>query len=272
MLGSDSSVPIIASQNSVLVTEYSVSCLAEEPHREDREHRAGLAQDAVELLVEFQDVERPPEIAVADRRRRAEREDDDGGVEDRHPRLVIEIARDEHQHGADHAHRDHEDDLLRVGHAAERKRQHGGAEHEPAAEDAPVDRRAARLFPRGSAPRRSARSAGSPARSGTPSRAKTDRPARPTIRRPPAMPTDSDSRPSTCTMPSSAAHFRRPAWARRSRVDARHHFGRHRIRDHVLDDGAEHDQQRAEHIELVRRQEGEPAAGGARERDQPGRR
>jgi hypothetical protein len=32
---------------------------------------------AVEIRIEFQDVERPPEIAVADRRRCAEREDDD---------------------------------------------------------------------------------------------------------------------------------------------------------------------------------------------------
>ena len=84
------------------------------------------------------------------------------------------------------------------------------------------------------------------------------------------MPADSARRPSTCTMPRSARTSGvRPRLA--VRIDARDHLRRHGVRDHVLDHGAEHDQHRAQHVELVRRQKREPFAGGAGERDQPGR-
>ena len=224
MLGSDSMVPIIASQNSVLVDRIFGELLGEEPHPEKREHRAGLPQHAVEMRVEFQDVERPPEITVADRRRRTKREDDDGGVEDRHPRLVIEIARDEHQHGADHAHRDHEDDLLAVRHAAQRQRQHRRAEDEPAAENAPVDRPRLGflLGDQEDADQRNQRAP--PARTGTPSRARTIPPARPTIRRPPACPPTAKAgrAPAPCRVrralrdPAAACRFGRRATPLRS--------------------------------------------------------
>ncbi len=41
-------------------------------------------------------------------------------------------------------------------------------------------------------------------------------------------------------------------------IDARNHFGRHGVGDDVLDHGADHDQQRAQHVEPIGRQEREP--------------
>jgi hypothetical protein len=64
--------------------------LAEDPHRNEREDGGGLAQRAVERLVELEHVQGPPEISVADRGRGAEREDDDAGEQDRAPRRRIE--------------------------------------------------------------------------------------------------------------------------------------------------------------------------------------
>ena len=94
-------------------------------------------------------------------------------------------------------------------------------------------------------------------------------PASRTGRRPTRMPTDSASRPSTCTMPSSAltsASGRGIAGG----IDARNDLGRHRVGDHVLDHRAEDDQQRAEHVEMVGARERDPSAGGAGQHDHAG--
>ena len=53
-------------------------------------------------------------------------------------------------------------------------------------------------------------------------------------------------------------------------VGARDHLGGHRVGDHVLDHGADHDQHGAEDIEPFGLEEREPAAGGAGERHHAG--
>ncbi len=59
------------------------------------------------------------------------------------------------------------------------------------------------------------------------------------------MPSDSDSRPEHLHHAELRAHLVvRPRLA--VGIDARHDLGRHRVGDHVLDHGAEHDQHRAE--------------------------
>ena len=79
------------------------------------------------------------------------------------------------------------------------------------------------------------------------------------------MPPDSASRPSTCTMPRSA---RTVSSARAApAASTRKHLGRHGVRHHILDYGADRNQKCAEDIKTIRPQQRQPAAGGARERE-----
>src|SRR4051812_36007665 len=69
--------------------------LAEHPHGEKANDRSGLPQDPVERFIELENVERPPEVAVPYRRRRAESKDDDRRRENRMPRCRVYFTRDD---------------------------------------------------------------------------------------------------------------------------------------------------------------------------------
>ena len=83
------------------------------------------------------------------------------------------------------------------------------------------------------------------------------------------MPNESAKRPITWTMPSSA-RTSSSGTGIAGAVATGNDLGRHRIGDHVLDDGADHDQHRPENIEVIRAGERDPSAGGAGERQHPG--
>ena len=76
MLGSDSTVPTITSQNNIFDAGYSVSCSAKMEHRNKADNCPRAAQLNVKIRIELQNVERPPEISVASQRCCTEGEDD----------------------------------------------------------------------------------------------------------------------------------------------------------------------------------------------------
>ena len=243
--------------------------VGQQPGGDQPDGCANLLQDAEKRFIEAEPVDGEPLISGADAWRGPEREDHDRRVEDALAGFLVNVRGDSQQHQDHHGHRDYEDQLLIEGQAGDTEDGDDGSERNATAEQAPIRRSALGGFePHQQRPcHRDQRHDQAEQK---------HRLVRKDLRQIARQPRDRQDAERERQPPHDLHHAQVAIDGgfvprRAIGVFARHHLRAHGVGDDVLQYDAGDREQRGQDVNLVRRGEGDPLAGSARQQHQSSR-